>query len=226
MHILLLTASHCIFAERNVYLSRNSSFNPVSSHIQIQILQANLHTLPKRINWENLTNDQNIFSLVIILVILIAIFNYLLTMTGYWSGACRPSDKEGGGGGASSRPWDKRGGRSQILIFRPFRPQFGLKIKEGPAPPGPFPWIPHCIVWRKLMLVTFGTITVTIQSVVKSLKTTDCPHTVGFKSWLVTGCKGKSVRLIFKIQNYREDFLDHLLRWYESYGTCKFCRFY
>ena len=58
------------------------------------------------------------------------------------------------------------------------------------------------------MLVTFGTITVTIQSVVKSLKTTDCPHTVGFKSWLVTGCKGKSVRLMFKIQNYREDFLD------------------
>ena len=137
MHILLLTASHCIFAERNVYLSRNSSFNPVSSHIQIQILQANLHTLPKRINWENLTNDQNIFSLVIILVILIAILNYLLTMTGYWSGGSRPSDKEGGG---SSRPWDKRGGgRSQILIFRLFGPQLGLKIKEGPAPPGPSP---------------------------------------------------------------------------------------
>ena len=50
------------------------------------------------------------------------------------------------------------------------------------------------------MLVTFGTITVTIQSVVKSLKTTDCPHTVGLKSWLVLGCKGKSVRLSkFKI---------------------------
>ena len=105
-HILLLTASHCIFAERNVYLSRNSSFNPVSSNIQIQILQANLHTLSYRINWENLTNDQSIFSLVIILVILIAILNYLLTMTGYWSGGSRPSDKEGGG---SSRPWDKRG---------------------------------------------------------------------------------------------------------------------
>ena len=96
--------------------------------------------------------------------------------------------------------------------FSALRASVWATNKGGPDPPGPLPWIRHCIVWRKLMLVTFGTITVTIQSVVKSLKTTDCPHTVGFKSWLVTGCKGKSVRLIFKIQNYREDFLDRLLR--------------
>ena len=136
MHILLLTASHCIFAERNVYLSRNSSFNPVSSHIQIQILQANLHTLPKRINWENLIDDQSIFSLVIISVILIAILNYLLTMIGYWSGGSRPSDK---GGGAGHPDPEIRGGegRSQILFFRPFGPQFGLKMKEGPTPRAP-----------------------------------------------------------------------------------------
>ena len=184
MHILLLTASHCIFAERNVYLSRNSSFNPVSSHIQIQILQANLHTLPKRINWENLIDDQSIFSLVIISVILIAILNYLLTMIGYWSGGSRPSDK---GGGAGHPDPEIRGGGGAVsnFIFSALRASVWAKNEGGADPPGPLPWIPHCIVWRKLMLVTFGTITVTIQSVVKSLKTTDCPHTVGFKSWLV-----------------------------------------
>lgn len=46
MHILLLPVSHCVFVERNVYLSRTSSINPVSPIIQKQILQANLHTLP------------------------------------------------------------------------------------------------------------------------------------------------------------------------------------
>ena len=44
------------------------------------------------------------------------------------------SDKEvgGGGGGWSSRPWDKRGDRLKIF-FRPFGPQFGLEIR-GRAP--------------------------------------------------------------------------------------------
>ena len=28
--------------------------------------------------------------------------------------------------------------------FQPFRPQFGLRIKGGPRPPGPLPWIYHC----------------------------------------------------------------------------------
>ena len=116
------------------------------------------------------------------------------------SGAGHPDPEIRGGGGGSQK------------FFLALWASFWAKNKGGPGPPGPLPWIPHCIVWRKLMLVTFGTITVTIQSVVKSLKTTDCPHTVGFKSWLVIGCKGKSVRLIFKIQNYREDFLGRLLR--------------
>ena len=40
------------------------------------------------------------------------------------SGRCRPSDKVGGGG-------------------LPFGPQFGLKIRG--RPPGPLPWIRHCI---------------------------------------------------------------------------------
>ena len=34
-------------------------------------------------------------------------------------------DKEGG----SSRPWDKGGGSLQKKYFRPFGPQFGLKIR-------------------------------------------------------------------------------------------------
>ena len=109
-----------------------------------------------------MTNDQSIFSLVIILVILIAVFNYLLTMTGYCIGGSRPSDHSG---------YDP--------ICREITKNHRLST--------------HC--WF-------------------------------FKSWLVIGCKGKSVRLIFKIQNYREDFLGRLLRWNESYGTCKFCRFY
>ena len=37
-------------------------------------------------------------------------------------------------GGRSSRPWDKRGGRSHKKMFRPFRPQFGLKIRGAPPP--------------------------------------------------------------------------------------------
>ena len=33
----------------------------------------------------------------------------------------------------------RRGGRSPKKISRPFGPQFGLKIREGPVPPGPSP---------------------------------------------------------------------------------------
>ena len=38
-----------------------------------------------------------------------------------------------------------RGAVSKIF-FRPFGPQFGLKIREGggAGPPGPLPWIRHC----------------------------------------------------------------------------------
>ena len=38
------------------------------------------------------------------------------------------------GGGRSYRPWDKGGGVAKNF-FCPFRPQFGLKIRGGPAPP-------------------------------------------------------------------------------------------
>ena len=47
------------------------------------------------------------------------------------SDGSRPSDK---GGARSSRPWDKGGGGgSQKNFFRPFGPQFSLKIR-GPSP--------------------------------------------------------------------------------------------
>ena len=42
------------------------------------------------------------------------------------------------GGGQSSRPWDKGGGGLQKDFFRPFGPQFGLKIR-GAGPPGTSP---------------------------------------------------------------------------------------
>ena len=41
---------------------------------------------------------------------------------------------------AGSRPWDKeRGAGLQKKLFRPLGPQFGLKIRGGPGPPGPSP---------------------------------------------------------------------------------------
>ena len=43
----------------------------------------------------------------------------------------------GGGGGAVSQTLRKgEGGRSQIIFFRPFGPQFGLKIGGGGRLPG------------------------------------------------------------------------------------------
>jgi len=55
------------------------------------------------------------------------------------SGGSRPSDKEGAGGRGSSRPLDKgRGSGLKKTFFRPFGPQFGLKIGEGGLP-----WIYH-----------------------------------------------------------------------------------
>ena len=62
------------------------------------------------------------------------------------SGGSRRSDKgggDGGGRGRSSRPWDKGGGGGAGAVtpkkfFRPFKPQFGLKIRGG-GPPGPSP---------------------------------------------------------------------------------------
>ena len=45
----------------------------------------------------------------------------------------------GGEGGGSSRPLDKEGALSPIKIFRPFGPQFGLKIRGDPGPLGRSP---------------------------------------------------------------------------------------
>ena len=47
---------------------------------------------------------------------------------------------KGGGGRGLSRPWDKGEDRSPKIFFRPFGPQFHLKIREvGGGPPGPSP---------------------------------------------------------------------------------------
>ena len=51
----------------------NGILNPLSPNIHIQILQTDLHTFPLRISWENLIKDRDIFSLLIILLILITI---------------------------------------------------------------------------------------------------------------------------------------------------------
>ena len=61
------------------------------------------------------------------------------------SGGSGPSDKGGEGwgwgGGRSSRPWDKARGwaRSQKIFFRPFGPQFALKIRGGGGKPDTSP---------------------------------------------------------------------------------------
>ena len=50
----------------------------------------------------------------------------------------------GGGGGVVIQPRGGRRGRRPINFFRPFGPQFGLKIRCGPGLPRPLPWIRHC----------------------------------------------------------------------------------
>ena len=60
------------------------------------------------------------------------------------SGGSRPSDNGGGGGGGGRDPDPEiRGGGVGGLhkqFFRPFGPQFGLKLRGG----GALPWIPYC----------------------------------------------------------------------------------
>ena len=46
------------------------------------------------------------------------------------------------GGGGHSDP-EIRGGAVSKTFFQPFGLQFGLKIREGGGPPGPFPRIHH-----------------------------------------------------------------------------------
>ena len=45
--------------------------------------------------------------------------------------------------------------QSQKKLFRPFGPQFGLKIRGGGRPPGPLPWIRH---WNMLSLISSETV--------------------------------------------------------------------
>ena len=45
----------------------------------------------------------------------------------------------GGGWVGSSRPLEKWGAGLQKNFFPPFGPQFGLKIRGEPGPPGPSP---------------------------------------------------------------------------------------
>ena len=62
-----------------------------------------------------------------------------------YSGGSRPSDKGGGVGGGkrSSRPSDKGvPGLRKKFVFRPFGPQFGLKIKGGNRAPRASPLDP------------------------------------------------------------------------------------
>ena len=51
-----------------------------------------------------------------------------------WEGA-------GGGGGGHPDPEIRGAPGLPNFSFRPFGPQFGLKIKEGPRPHRPVPWI-------------------------------------------------------------------------------------
>ena len=48
--------------------------------------------------------------------------------------------------GMGGHPDPEKRGRAGLKknCFQPFRPQFGLRIKGGPRPPGPLPWIYHC----------------------------------------------------------------------------------
>ena len=64
---------------KQIIQMEHNKVNPLSPSIHMQILQTDLHTFPWRISWENLFQDQSIFSWVIILLILIT---YLFTVYG------------------------------------------------------------------------------------------------------------------------------------------------
>ena len=53
---------------------------------------------------------------------------------------------EGGGAGRGGHPDPeiRRGAGLRKCFFRPFDPPFGLKIRGGPGPTSPLPWIRHC----------------------------------------------------------------------------------
>ena len=73
------------------------------------------------------------------------------------NGGSKPLDTEGA---CSSRPWDKGKARPQKNFFRPFGPQFGLKIRGGEGgPPGPSPWSATGVVSKSTHLLYFIAIT-------------------------------------------------------------------
>ena len=55
-----------------------------------------------------------------------------------------PDLQIGRGGGSHPDPEIKGGGGLKKNFFRPFGPQFGLKLRGRPGIPGSLPWIRHC----------------------------------------------------------------------------------
>ena len=55
-------------------------------------------------------------------------------------------DLETRDGGQLSRPLDNGEPGLQKNFFRPFGPQFGLKVRGGVGTPGPLPWIRQCLL--------------------------------------------------------------------------------
>ena len=124
-------------------------FNPLSPVIHIQILQTDLHTFPLRISRENLIKHQGIFSFVIIFYILTTLsLDNVWTLLGEkccWSllglkGLTHSSVKKLRGYICMSRRYvvyccqcriqtfRYGGGGVSLKIFRPFVPQFGIKL--------------------------------------------------------------------------------------------------
>ena len=62
-----------------------TSLNPLSPNINIQILQTDLHTFPLRISWENLITDQGIlFGDHLLIPITVALDNYWILLGENW----------------------------------------------------------------------------------------------------------------------------------------------
>ena len=67
-------------------------------------------------------------------------------------------DLEIGGEGRSSRLLEKGGGGGEVskIFFKPFRPQFGLKISGGLGPPDPSPGSATAAVHLTLLLYSYS----------------------------------------------------------------------
>ena len=76
--------------------------------------------------------------------IVIYLFIYLFVPFWHVLAVPDPDLKIGRGWGGHPEPYIRGGAVSKIILFRPLGPQFSLKI-GGARPPGPLPWIHHCI---------------------------------------------------------------------------------